>query len=583
MDQNILNKAQEWTKAPYDENTRSEIQTLIDNNDEKELTDRFYRDLEFGTGGLRGTLGAGTNRMNSYVVRKVSQGLANYMIATGRQHKGIVIGRDSRLQSDVFAETVAGVMVANGIPVYFFEDIHPTPTVSFAIRQKGALSGVMVTASHNPQQYNGYKVFWEDGAQVTPPHDTAIIKDVQKITSLDQVKIIDFETAIQNPLFHVIDQELDPVYLNKIRSLSIHPETVTGSNVRICYSPLHGTGYRLVPEALRLWGFEDVVYVDSQLIPDGHFPTAPFPNPELREAMEPGIKVAAEKDADVLIASDPDADRIGVALKQKGKDYLLLNGNQIASLLVFYVTHELKNTGRMPENPRVVSTIVTTALVPKICASMQIPVDEVLTGFKWIGLKAKEYEESKKAHYIFGCEESHGYNAADFVRDKDAVSSASLFAEMTAYYKSKGRSLVDVLNDIYKEYGYYKESQIAAKFEGKEGADKISAIMEGLRTNPPTSVGDHQVLSVTDIRDGSIKNPADGKEIAKVALPSSNVIVLKLSDEAKIVARPSGTEPKIKFYFTTAGEVGDSIDETITRVEKAHQALRTALSEYIGL
>ena len=583
MDQSILQKAQEWANAPYDEKTRAEIQDLIDNNNEKELTDRFYRDLEFGTGGLRGILGAGTNRMNSYVVRKVSQGLANYMLSTGRQDKGIVIGRDSRIQSDVFAETVAGVMLANNIPVYFFEDIHPTPTVSFAIRHFGALAGVMITASHNPQQYNGYKVFWEDGAQVTPPHDTAIIEDVKKIVSLDQVKMIDFNTVKKDTRFKIIDNEFDPLYLEKIHKLSIHPETIKNSNVRICYSPLHGTGYRLVPRALKLWGFDDVVFVDAQMIPDGHFPTAPFPNPELREAMEPGIKVATEKNADVLIASDPDADRIGVALKQSDGDYLLLNGNQIASLLVNYITHELQNTGRMPENPRVVSTIVTTALVPKICASMNIPVEEVLTGFKWIGLKAREYEENGTGNYIFGCEESHGYNAANFVRDKDAVSSSALFAEMTAYYKSKGKSLTDILNEIYKEYGYYKESQIAAKFEGKEGADKIISIMEALRNNPPKAIGGHKVLSVTDVMNGSIRDAQTGKTTGHISLPSSNVIILKLYDEAKIVARPSGTEPKIKFYFTTAGEVDTSLDDTVSRVEKAHKTLREALSQYLEL
>ncbi len=582
MEPTIQARVDEWQKAPYDQATQDEIKTLVQKKDEKELIDRFYRELEFGTGGLRGTLGAGTNRMNTYVVQKVTQGLANYILQTGQSSKGIVIGRDSRIMSDRFAETVASVMIANGIPVYYFEDIHPTPTVSYAIRHYHALTGVMVTASHNPQEYNGYKVFWEDGAQVTPPHDKLIIKEVQKVTNLDQVKNLPFTDVKKSPLFKVIDQEHDPVYLSAIRTLSIHPEVIKNSGLKICYSPLYGTGYRLVPSALRDWGFTDIVLVEEQSQPDGRFPTAPFPNPEIEEAMRLGIQTARDTKSDILIATDPDADRIGAALRTSEGNYQLLNGNQIASLLVYYILTEKKNTGTMPADPRLVTTIVTTGLILDICRGLQVKAEEVLTGFKWIGLKAREYEESGRGSYIFGCEESHGYNAADFVRDKDAVSSACLFSEMAAWYKSTGSSVIEVLDRIYRDFGYYQESQIALTFKGKEGGEKIENIMATLRKSPPSSIAGFNTLRVKDIQNDSILDVKSGKFTGKVGLPSSNVISLELDRGAKVIARPSGTEPKIKFYFTTRGQ-GQDLAQVKKQVAQDHEALRMDLIKVLGL
>lgn len=582
MEQYILDRIREWQEAPYDTATQKEIKELQQAGQEKELTDRFYRELEFGTGGLRGTLGAGTNRMNVYVVQKVTQGLANYINHTGQKSSGIVIGRDSRLMSDRFAETVAGVMLANNIPVYFFEDIHPTPTVSYAIRKLKALAGVMVTASHNPQEYNGYKVFWEDGAQVTPPHDTAIIREVQSITALSQVKTLPWEDCKKHPLFRILDQDIDPAYLEDIKTLSIHPEVIPSAQVRICYSPLHGTGYRLVPEALKDWGFQSIELVAEQAQPDGRFPTAPYPNPEIVEAMQLGMDQASRSGSDILIATDPDADRIGAAVRRSDGSYQLLNGNQIASLLIHYILQEKKNTGSLPRDARVVTTIVTTSLILDICRDLNVTVEEVLTGFKWIGLKAREYEQSGVGTFLFGCEESHGYNAASFIRDKDAVSSACLFAEMTAWYRGQGLSLSEVLDSIYLKYGYYEESQLALTYSGKEGADKIQTIMSALRSQPPLQLSGHKTLMVKDIQNDTIRDVSQSKILGKTGLPSSNVIILELEGGNRVIARPSGTEPKIKFYFTSRAQ-GTSLQDMKDQAARDHVQLKNALQEYLKL
>ncbi|URA10246.1 phospho-sugar mutase [Thermospira aquatica] len=571
MNQNVQKRIQEWLGPEYDEETRAEIQNLIDAGNEKELEDRFYTELEFGTGGLRGIIGAGTNRMNRYVVRKATQGLANYIYAKGDPKKGIVIGRDSRIMSDVFAFETAAVMAANGIKVYFYEDIHPTPMVSFAIRELKAQAGVMITASHNPKEYNGYKVMWDDGCQVTPPADKGIIEEVRKITSLSQVKYLPFEEAKAQGLIEVIDTKIDALYLERVKTISIHPEVAPSSDVKICYSPLYGTGYKIIPAALKVWGFENVYVLPEQATPNGNFPTTPYPNPEETEAMARGINFASENNYDIFIATDPDADRLGVALRDRTGKMVLLNGNQIATLLAYYVATEKK----LPPNPWMVKTIVTTDLIADITNEHKIGLTDVLTGFKWIGLKIREFENEGK-NFVFGCEESHGVLLADFVRDKDAIMGVSLFAELTAYYKSKGTSALNVLYDIYRKYGFYKESQKSLTLSGVEGLSQIKAMMEKLRTNTPKNLGKWQVLEKQDMKTDEIIDMTTGQKKGRTGLPSSDVVVLKLSDGAKVVARPSGTEPKIKFYFTTRGR----FDEMNT-VEKEHEMLRQAFLLYI--
>lgn len=571
MNQEIQKRIDEWLGPEYDEATHQEIKSLLDTGNTKELEDRFYTELEFGTGGLRGIIGAGTNRMNRYVVRKATQGLVNYIYAKGDPKKGVVIGRDSRLMSDVFAMETASVMAANGIKVYFYEDIHPTPMVSFAIRELKAQAGVMITASHNPKEYNGYKVMWDDGCQVTPPADKGIIEEVRKISSLSQVKYISFDEAKAKGLIEIIDTKIDAFYLERVKTISIHPEVAPSAGVKICYSPLYGTGYRIIPEALKRWGFQDVYVLPEQGRPDGNFPTTPYPNPEETEAMQEGMRYAAEHGYDIFIATDPDADRLGVALRDRTGKMVLLNGNQIATLLAYYVATEKK----LPQNPWMVKTIVTTDLIADIAKDYQIGLADVLTGFKWIGLKIRQFEQEGK-NFVFGCEESHGVLLADFVRDKDAIMGVSLFAELTAYYKSKGTSALNVLYDIYRKYGFYKESQKSLTLAGIEGLSQIKAMMEKLRTQTPSTIGEWKVLEKQDMKTDEVIDMTTHTKKGSTGLPSSDVVLLKLSDGAKVVARPSGTEPKIKFYFTTRGKFDD-----MPAVEKKHEALRQAFLAYI--
>ncbi|MCX7882505.1 MAG: phospho-sugar mutase [Brevinematales bacterium] len=571
MNQEIQKRIQEWLGAEYDEATRQEIQELVDAGNEKELEDRFYTELEFGTGGLRGIIGAGTNRMNRYVVRKATQGLANYIRAKGDPAKGVVIGRDSRLMSDVFAMETASVMAANGIKVYFYEDIHPTPMVSFAVRELGAQAGVMITASHNPKEYNGYKVMWDDGCQVTPPVDKGIIEEVRKISSLSQVRYLPFEEAKAQHRIESIDSRMDALYLERIKTISLHSEVAASSGVKICYSPLYGTGYKIIPEALRQWGFQHVHVLPEQARPDGNFPTTPYPNPEETEAMKEGMQYAADHGYDIFIATDPDADRLGVALRDRNNKMVLLNGNQIATLLAYYIAREKK----LPPNPWMVKTIVTTDLIVDIATHHHIGMAEVLTGFKWIGLKIRQFEQEGK-NFIFGCEESHGVLLADFVRDKDAIMGVTMFAELTAYYKSQGTSALNVLYDIYRTYGFYKESQKSLTLTGLDGLAQIKAMMDKLRNKTPTTIGEWKVLEKQDMKTDEIIDMTTGTIRGKTGFPSSDVVVLKLSDSAKVVARPSGTEPKIKFYFTTRGKFDD-----MPAVEHKHETLRQAFLTYI--
>ena len=583
MEEIIRKRIEDWTKSPYDADTINEIKALQDAGNEKELIDRFYRELEFGTGGLRGVIGAGTNRMNIYVVRQVTQGLANYILKKGDPKKGIIIGRDSRILSDKFSQAVAGVLIANGIRVYFYKEIHPTPTVSFGIRELKTQTGIMITASHNPKEYNGYKVFWDDGAQITSPVDKEIIEEVQKVNSFDQVKCLDFAEVEKSPMFEYVDERLDPIFMDKVYALSIHPEVIADSGVKICYSPLYGTGYKMVPAELRKFGFKDIIMVKEQSIPDGTFPTVPKPNPEVIEAMQLGIQYAKDNKADIFIATDPDADRIGAALREPNGEYTLLNGNQIATLLVYYVLSEMKNTGKLPKNPRLVTTIVTTKILTDIAKDQGVGFYETLTGFKWIGLKTRELEAAGET-FVFGCEESHGYNAANFVRDKDAVNAACLFSEMTAFYKSKGKSVVQVLDDIYIKYGYYKEVQLSVDLKGIEGVEKIKGLMKKLREDAPKQIGKYEVITKSDVKLDTVTDIKSGKQTGKTGLPTSDVIVLELSGNAKVIARPSGTEPKIKFYFTTYGKAtASNLSEVKKAIDGDNESMKDAWLKILGL
>jgi len=584
MEPGVQKLVEEWLNPPYDEETRNEIKKLLEAGNEKELEDRFYTELEFGTGGLRGIIGAGTNRMNIYSVRKATQGLANFIIKKGAKAKGVVIGRDSRLFSDRFALETASVLLANGIKVFYFEDIHPTPLVSYAVRKLGAVAGVMITASHNPKEYNGYKVFWSDGGQVVPPEDKEIIEEVKKIKSINDVKTLPVEILKSHFLFEIIDSKIDPLYLEEVKTLSLNTQINSNSDIKICYTPLYGTGYKLIPSSLKNFGFKNVFIVEKQAIPDGNFPDAPYPNPEIPEAMQTGLKYAQEKGGDVLLASDPDADRIGVMIKNRDGSYELLNGNQIGCLLLYYLLTSLREKNKLPANPKVVTTIVTTRLLIEIAKDFNVSVDEVLTGFKWIAQKIKQYETSGK-NFIFGCEESHGYLAGTFVRDKDAIIASSLFAELVAYYKNKGKTMDEVLEEIYLKYGYFKESQKSIEAAGKEGLEKIKNFMEKLRKEPLKNTKSFKLVSIYDIKNKKAFNFEKNCEIEPLDLPVSDVVIMNFTDNCSIIARPSGTEPKIKFYFSTSGKIkdGESLKELKERIENFHITLRNEFLENLIL
>lgn len=584
MDDTIRAKLNEWLGPDYDDETKREIQELLDKGDEKELTDRFYKDLEFGTGGLRGIIGAGTNRMNIYTVRKATQGLANYIIKKNGREKGVVIGRDSRLFSDRFAWESASVLLANGIKVYFFWDIHPTPLVSYAVRKLGAMAGIMITASHNPRQYNGYKVFWSDGGQVVPPEDHEIIEEVSKISSISMVKHILPEMIRDHELLEIIDVKIDPEYLNEVKNLSIHPEINESSDIKICYSPLHGTGYKLIPQSLKNFGFKNVYIVEEQSKIDGNFPTAPFPNPEIPQAMEVGVKYAEKIGADLLIVSDPDADRIGVMIRKQNGKYQQLNGNQVGAILLYYILNELKSSSNLPPNPMVVTTIVTTRLILEIGIDFGVKVDEVLTGFKWIAEKIRKYESEGK-NFIFGCEESLGYLVGSFVRDKDAIIASSLFCELAAHFKKNGKTIDELLDEIYLKYGYFVESQKSIEMSGREGQEEIKKLMEKLRNNPPDKIGDFKLLRLIDIKNKTGFDFTKNESLSVPELPTSDVLIMEFSKNCRIISRPSGTEPKIKFYFMTNDRIseGENLSALKMRVEKIHTDLKERFIDFLNI
>ncbi len=554
MEQNIRDKALEWLNSNIDENLKKEIRSMLDNNDPTELTDAFYQDLEFGTGGLRGIMGAGSNRMNKYTVGKATQGLCNYLKkAYPGEQISVAIAHDSRNNSTFFADITASVFSANGIKVYFFEGLRPTPELSFAIRELGCKSGVVLTASHNPREYNGYKAYWEDGAQVIPPHDTGIIEEVKKIKSFDE---INFEK--NEDLIKVIGKDIDEKYLSRVVQLSLRPDVIMRQkDLKIVYSPIHGTGITLVPEALKRFGFENVHIVEEQAKPDGNFPTVVYPNPEEAEAMSMAVNLARELDADLIEATDPDADRVGIGAKNHKGIFQLLNGNQAASLLIYYVLSQWKETGKLTGKQFVIKTVVTTDLIIEIAKHFNVKYYETLTGFKYIAAKIRELEG--KEQFIVGGEESYGYLVGDFVRDKDAISSCTMLAEMTAWAKDNQMSLFDLLIDLYMQFGMFREQLKSITRKGKTGTEEIQAMMKSLRSNPPEKLGGSKVVRILDYQSGLSTNTITGST-SSLNFPTSNVLQFLTEDGTKVSARPSGTEPKIKFYFSVRGRLRSAED-----------------------
>ena len=550
----ILAKAEQWLTPEFDKQTREQVKQLIDNNP-KEVVDAFYKDLEFGTGGLRGIMGPGTNRMNRYTLGMATQGLANYLLKEFKYLPEIrvAIAFDSRNNSLYFAKTAAQILSANGILVYLFETLRPTPQLSFAIRTFKCQSGIVITASHNPKEYNGYKVYWEDGAQIVPPHDKNIIQEVKKINSVNDVKFDGDERLIK-----IIGEEIDEIYINTLASLSLSPETNKKyKNLRIVYTPIHGTGVNLVPKTLHKYGFETVITIPEQNVIDGNFPTVESPNPEEPAALKLALDKAKEIDADIVMATDPDGDRVGIGVKDNSGNFILLNGNQAASLLIFYVLTKWKEKGWIKGKEFIVKTIVTSDLLADIAKEHGVECFEVLTGFKYIAEIIRELEGEKT--FIGGGEESYGYLVGTFARDKDAILACALFPEIAAWAKDKEKTLYQLLIEIYINYGLYKEKLISITKKGKEGADAIKAMMVGFQNNPPKALGGSKVLLVHDYTLQQTKNLSDGK-IVPIKLPKSDVIQLITEDGTRISVRPSGTEPKIKFYFGVKEQLKQASD-----------------------
>ncbi len=545
---------QEWLSNPYfDEATKEELRGIA--NDENEIKERFYMDLEFGTAGLRGIIGAGINRMNIYVVRRATQGLANYIIKQGAADKGVAIAYDSRHMSPEFAMEAAMTLAANGIKAYKFESLRPTPELSFAVRELGCVAGINITASHNPPEYNGYKVYWEDGAQFTPPHDKGVTEEVLAIEDLSTVKTTDEASATAAGLYQVIGQEIDDKYIAQVKAQVVNQKAIDEmqDQITIVYTPLHGTGNIPARRVMKEIGFTHVYVVPEQELPDGDFPTVSYPNPEAKEAFALGLKLAKEKNADLVLATDPDADRLGVYVKDtKSGEYIPLTGNMSGSLLCEYVLSQKQAAGKIPADGQVVKSIVSTNLIDAVAKSYGAELIEVLTGFKWIGKQILKNETTGHGTYLFGMEESYGCLIGTYARDKDAISATAALCEAAAYYKQKGMTLWDAMIAMYEKYGYYKDAVKAIGLSGIEGLAKIQSIMETLRNNTPTEVGGYKVTSARDYKLDTIKDMATG-EVKPTGLPSSNVLYYDLEDGAWICVRPSGTEPKIKFYFGVKG------------------------------
>ena len=561
---------EQWLSNPYfDEATKEELKNIAE--DDSEIKERFYMDLEFGTAGLRGIIGAGTNRMNIYVVRRATQGLANYIAKVDKKSQGVAIAYDSRHMSPEFAEEAALCLAANGIKAYIFESLRPTPELSFAVRHLGCVAGINVTASHNPPEYNGYKVYWEDGAQITPPHDSGIMGEVKSISDWNTVKTIDKAEAEKAGLFQVIGKEVDDAYMAELKKQVLHMDAIKaeGKNLKVVYTPLHGTGNIPARRILKELGFENVYVVKEQELPDGDFPTVSYPNPEAAEAFELGLKLAKEVDADLVLATDPDADRLGVRVKDKNGEYHDLTGNMSGCLLANYEISQKKAiNGSLPEDGALIKTIVTTNLADAIAKGYGVKLIEVLTGFKFIGQQILGFEQSGKGSYLFGFEESYGCLIGTYARDKDAIVATMALCEAAAYYKTQGKTLWDAMIEMYEQFGYYKDAIQSVTMKGIEGLQKIQEIMNSLRQNPPAEFAGHKVVAVRDYKADTITDVATGA-VKPTGLPNSNVLYYELTDDAWVCVRPSGTEPKVKFYYGVKGTSLADADEKSDIMGKA--------------
>lgn len=552
----------EWLENDYfDADTKAEL-TAIKEND-NEIKERFYKDLEFGTAGLRGVIGAGTNRMNIYTVRKATQGLANYILKNGAEGRGVAIAYDSRRMSPEFADESALCLAANGIKAYVFESLRPTPELSFAVRKLNCIAGINITASHNPPEYNGYKVYWEDGAQITPPHDTGIMAEVEAVTDYATVKTMSLEAAKEAGLYEVIGEAVDDAYMEELKKQVIHQDAIDQMNkdLKIVYSPLHGTGNIPVRRILKELGFENVYVVKEQELPDGNFPTVSYPNPEAKEAFELGLKLAKDVDADLVLATDPDADRLGVYVKDtKSGEYKVLTGNMSGCLLADYEISQTKAVKGLPKDGCLIKSIVTSNMAKAIAESYGVKLIDVLTGFKFIGQQILEFEKTGIGTYLFGFEESYGCLIGTYARDKDAIVATMALCEAAAYYKTLGKTLWDAMIDMYEKYGYYKDDIQSITLKGIEGLEKIQNILETLRKEPPAEIGGYSVQRARDYKAGTIKDLRTG-ETSDTGLPASNVLYYELENDAWVCVRPSGTEPKVKFYYGIKGNSLENADE----------------------
>ena len=564
-----------WLEDSYfDEKTKEELKAI--EGKETEIEERFYKELEFGTGGLRGIIGAGTNRMNIYTVRKATQGLANYIIKQGGEQKGVAIAYDSRFMSPEFADEAALCLAANGIKAYVFDELRPTPELSFALRTLGCISGIVVTASHNPPEYNGYKVYWEDGAQVTAPKDQEIISEVKAVTDYHTVKTMDKKEAITKGLYQVIGSKIDDAYMVELKKQIIRPEVIKemADEIKIVYTPFHGTGNKPVRRVLSELGFKHVFVVPEQELPDPEFTTLDYPNPEDPKAFTLALKLAKEKNADIVMATDPDADRLGIyALDKKSGEYVPFTGNMSGMLIAEYILRERTATKTMPENPAMIKTIVTTNMADPIAADYDVKLIEVLTGFKFIGEQIKLFEQTGSNHYVFGLEESYGCLAGTHARDKDAVVAVMCLCEVAAWCKKHGKTLWDQMLELYEKYGYFKEDLYTITLKGIDGSRQIAEMMDKLRKNPPTRFGELEVLKVRDYTTGITKELATGEE-TPTGLPESNVLYFELTNDSWCCARPSGTEPKIKFYM---GVKGSSLEDAAAKNAKLTEELKAVI------
>jgi phosphoglucomutase len=572
---NYKEKYDAWCKNPiFDEQTKNELDEI--KNNEEEIKDRFYKDLEFGTAGLRGVIGAGTNRMNKYTVTKATQGLANFIIEENAVNRGVAISYDSRHMSKEFSEQTALCLNANGIKTYIFNELRPVPELSYSVRKLGCIAGIMITASHNPPKYNGYKVYWEDGAQIVAPKDKQIINKVNEVTDYSNVKTMDKQEAINKGLYNVIGNEMDDNYIAELKKLVINPEVIkeVEKDIKIVYTPLHGTGNIPVRRILSEIGFSNVYVVPEQEKPDGNFPTVDYPNPEDEKAFKLALELANKIDADIVTATDPDADRLGVYAKDsKTGKYMSFTGNMSAMLIAEYILSQKKENGTLPKNGAFVKSIVSTNLADAISKYYGTTLIEVLTGFKYIGEKMTQFEKTKEYEYVFGFEESYGCLVGNHARDKDGICAVMMLAEAAAYYKKQGLTLWDQMINIYEKYGYYKEGISSITMEGADGAEKINQIMEKLRNNAPQSFGKYKVVRAKDYKTSICKNLQTGKA-QKIDLPTSNVLYYDLEDDAWCCARPSGTEPKIKFYM---GVKGTSMNDANTKLEELKNAVLSVI------